>query len=219
MKLSLYPKLAFDSIRKNRRLYIPYILTCIGMVMMFYIIGFLKFFTGLGTLPGGAMISEFLILGEFVIAIFAGIFLFYTNSFLIRRRKKEFGLYNILGMGKNALTLIIFWETVIIAAISLGIGLPAGIILSKLAELCFVNILKGDVSYSLHVAPAAILTTIEVFCVIFLLLFISSVLKTRFSTAISLIRSENVGEKPPKANWLLGLLGIALLGGDITSPL
>ena len=162
MKLSLYPKLAFDSIRKNRRLYIPYILTCIGMVMMFYIIGFLKFFTGLGTLPGGAMISEFLILGEFVIAIFAGIFLFYTNSFLIRRRKKEFGLYNILGMGKNALTLIIFWETVIIAAISLGIGLPAGIILSKLAELCFVNILKGDVSYSLHVAPAAILTTIEV---------------------------------------------------------
>ena len=213
MKLNLYPKLAFDSIRKNRRLYVPYILTCIGMVVMYYIIGFLKYFSGLETVPHSEIISEFLIMGEFVIAIFAGIFLFYTNSFLIRRRKREFGLYNILGMGKNALTLIIFWETVIIAAISLAIGIPAGIILSKLAELCFVNILQGDVNYSLSVAPAAVLSTFEVFGIIFLLLFISSVLKTRFSTAISLVRSENVGEKPPKANWLLGILGIVLLGG------
>lgn len=213
MKLGMYPKLAFDGIRKNKRLYVPYILTCIGMVMMHYIIDYIHYFAWLDTLPGGEMVGEILVLGEIVIAIFSGIFLFYTNSFLIRRRKKEFGLYNILGMGKRNLSLIIFWETVIIVAISLGVGIPAGILLSKLAELGFVNILRGDVTYSLYVSFDSILTTATVFGIIFLLLFLNSVRQIRFSTAISLLKSENVGEKPPKANWILGVLGIVLLGG------
>ena len=211
MKIGFYPKLAFAGIRKNKRLYLPYIMTCVGMVMMYYIVGFMVYSGVLKELPGSGTIAETLGLGSWVIAIFSGIFLFYTNSFLIRRRKKEFGLYNILGMSRINLSLIVFWETVIIGVMSLIIGLAFGILLSKLAELGLVNIINGDISYSFTVSPDAIIRTVYVFGVIFMLLLINSVRQIRFSTAINLLKSENVGEKPPKANWLFGILGVVVL--------
>ena len=213
MKAGLYPKLAFDGIRKNKRLYLPYILTCIGMVTMYYIIEFLCYSGPIHNIPGAAVIQEMMGLGSWVIAIFACIFLFYTNSFLIRRRKKEFGLYNILGMGKLNLARIIFWETAIIGAVSLIVGLFAGILLSKSAELGLINMMQGDIEYSLSISPDSVIRTVFIFGVIFILLLLNSVRQIRSSTAISLIRSENVGEKPPKANWFFGILGIIILGG------
>lgn len=212
MKAGFYPKLAFDGIRKNRRMYLPYILTCIGMVMMYYIIVFLQNNDAIRSMRGGETIQGMMELGTWVIAIFACIFLFYTNSFLIRRRKKEFGLYNILGMGKGNIGFILFWEALIISAISLGAGLFAGIVFSKLAELGLVNVLNGSVNYSFSVSPAAIAMTVMVFGVIFLLLFLNSLRQVKFANAISLLRSENVGEKPPKGNWLVGILGVLMLG-------
>lgn len=212
MKAGFYPKLAFDGIRKNRRMYLPYILTCIGMVMMYYIIVFLQNNDAIRSMRGGETIQGMMELGTWVIAIFACIFLFYTNSFLIRRRKKEFGLYNILGMGKGNIGFILFWEALIISGISLGAGLFAGIVFSKLAELGLVNVLSGSVNYSFSVSPAAIAMTVMVFGVIFLLLFLNSLRQVKFANAISLLRSENVGEKPPKGNWLVGILGVLMLG-------
>ena len=100
MGIGFYPHLAWDSIRKNRRFYLPYILTCTGMVMMFYIIAFLAGDPLLKTIRGGSFMAEMLGMGTYVIMIFAVLFLFYTNSFLMKRRKKEFGLYNVLGMGR-----------------------------------------------------------------------------------------------------------------------
>lgn len=213
MKKGFYPKLAFDGIRKNKKMYLPYILTSIGMVMMYYIIIFLQFSQSIKDAVQSSTVSQILGLGSWVIAIFSCIFLFYTNSFLIKRRKKEFGLYNILGMDKHNLGIILFWETLIIAVISLVIGLAAGIAFSKLAELIFLNLLKSDVTFDLTVSSQGIGLCAIIFTVINILLFFNSLRQVRFSSAISLVRSEQTGEKPPKGNRLLGILGVLLLGG------
>ena len=110
MRKIFYLKLAVSGMYKNRKTYLPYLLTCIGMVMMYYIIGFLTTADSVATMKGGSEMQMILGFGQGVIAVFALIFLFYTNSFLIRRRKKEFGLYNILGMGKWNLFRVMFWE-------------------------------------------------------------------------------------------------------------
>lgn len=211
MKFSFYPKLALSSIRKNKKLYLPYILTCIGMVAMYYIIVYLQYSDILSYMPKTFILREMFNLGSWVIAIFALIFLFYTNSFLIRRRKKEFGLYNILGMGKKNICVLVLCETVITGIIALAGGLLAGVLFSKLAELVLVNIIKGNISYSLSVSPYAFLSTAAVFCAVFFLLFLNTVFQLRHSNAISLLRSENVGEKPPKGNFILAGIGLILL--------
>ena len=135
MKSGFYPKLAYDGIRKNKRLYIPYILTCVGMVMMFYIVAFLQKSKPVSMTGGGHGVQLVLSFGTIVIAIFSCIFLFYTNSFLMKKRKKEFGLYNILGMGKRNISRILIWETLFIAIGSIVFGLFCGILFSKVAEL------------------------------------------------------------------------------------
>lgn len=211
MKAGFYPRLAFDGIRKNKRVYTPYILACIGMVMMSYIFFFLQFNESLRNMPGGTTLSAILPLGTWVILIFSAIFLFYTHSFLIRRRKKEFGLYNILGMGKRNISIILVWETLIVAVMSIGGGLILGIAFSKLAELCLINILNQEVNYGYFISVKAVEGVAVAFAVIFALLLVSSLLQIRKSTAINLLKSENVGEKPPKANWVTGVLGFVIL--------
>lgn len=217
MKKGFYPHLAFDGIRKNKRLYLPYILTQIGMIMMFYIVIFLRYGKSLEGTFGDKTVNVVLMFGGWVIAIFACIFLFYTNSFLIRRRKKEFGLYNILGMDKKNISILLFWESLITSAISLFCGLVLGVALSKLAELGLIKVMnRAEVSYSFYVSPTAILLTAGVFSVIFLLLFLNSVRQIMSADAVTLLRSESLGEKPPKANPLLGVIGVLLLLGAYT---
>ncbi len=211
MRIGFYPKLAADGIRKNRRMFTPFILTCTGMVMMFYIIMYLAVSDILNPLIGAYTLQSIFALGSWVIAIFAAIFLFYTNSFLIRHRKKEFGLYNILGMGKRNIARILFWEMLIIALVSVALGLAAGITFSKFAELGMANVMRVNVTYDLSIAPLAVKRSLETFGVIFLLLLLNSIRQVRFSSAVSLLQSENTGEKPPKGNWALGILGVALL--------
>lgn len=212
MKLLFYPRLAWTGIRKNRRLYLPYLLTCIGMVMMEYIICFLKDSEAVRGMRGAMMITGMMSFGSFVIAVFALIFLFYTNSFLMRRRKKEFGLYSILGMSRRNLGRILLWETLFVLVISLAAGLFAGAALSKLAELILLNMLHGKTTYSLTLSAPAATFTLCVFLVIFALLFLKSLWQVRSLDALSLLKSESVGEKPPRANWALGLLGLLVLG-------
>lgn len=212
MKKGFYPKLAADGIRKNKRLYLPFILTCIGMVAMEYIITFLGLSKAILQLPGGETIRVMMSLGSFVIAIFAVIFLFYTNSFLLRRRKKEFGLFNILGMGKNNIAVILLWECLIILGISLVCGLFFGIALSKLAEIGLFFIMNGSADYSFSIDFSGVLMTVGRFALIFVLLYFNALIRVKHSSAVDLIKSENSGEKAPKANWLLGVLGVILLG-------
>ena len=225
MRAGLYPKLAWDGIRKNKRFYLPYILTCIGMVMMFYIIHYLAAMPTLKDMPGGDTMEMVLGLGTWVVALFAVIFLFYTNSFLMRRRQKEFGLYNMLGMGKNHLSLLLLWENGILFVISMVGGLLGGILLSKMAELFMLMLLGGEVTYTLRIDPDAFGDTWVIFIPVFALIFLKGLIQIRRFSAIALIKSETVGEKPPKANYLFGIAGILILAGayyialSIKSPL
>lgn len=211
MKLGFYPKFAWSSIRKNRRLYMPYILTCAGMVMMYYIVSYLSAAAEVLQMPGGEILAATMGLGAWIIAAFAILFLLYTNAFLIRRRNREFGLYNILGMGKGNLSRILLWETGIIAVISLVLGLALGILLSKLFELVLVNLLHGEVSYRLMVSLPALRMTVMLFGGIFLLLLLRSLLRIHTAKPVELLRSESAGEKPPRANYLLALVGLFIL--------
>lgn len=211
MKVGFYPKLAVMGILKNRRMYVPYILTCIGMVMMQYIITFLSLSPIIGSMEKGETVQSILGLGVWVIAVFAAIFLFYTNSFLIRRRKKEFGLYNILGMGKRNIGHILFWESIIEAVVSLIIGLGVGIALSKLAELGLINMIDGNISYNLSICVPAVTFTATLFAGIFVLILINNLFHIRLSNPMALLKSESAGEKPPKANWVFGIAGAVVL--------
>ena len=213
MKGLLSIRLAWSGIRKNRKLYLPYCLTIIGMVMMSYIMQALSYAPALHSFKGANQLEAILSLGKLVIAVFAAIFLLYTNSFLIRRRYREFGLYNVLGMDKNALCRVVFWENLTVAALGLTAGLFFGGALYKLAELGLVNMVHGQVDHSFTVEWSAIRFTLVIFAIIFAMLLLRSMVQVRRSKPLELLHSEAAGEKPPKANYLLGFLGVALLAG------
>lgn len=209
----IYPRLAWTGITKNRKIYLPYILTCIGMVLMYYIVSFLSSNATVKSMPGGDEMQAILSEGCIVVAVFSLIFLFYTNSFLMRRSKKEFGLYNILGMGKINLARILFWECLIIAVIALVVGMISGILFSKIGELLMIRILGGEADFSFYISPNTILQTVCIFGVIFLLILLNALRQIHLSNPLELLRSEAVGEKKPKANWVIAVLGIILLAG------
>ena len=211
MRKSFYPKMAWSGISHNRKLYSPYFFTCIAMVMMFYIIDALSVSSVLVRIRGGETMQSMLNLGKWIIGLFTLIFLFYTNSFLNKRRSREYGLYNVLGMDKRNLAHIHFWETAIIAGISLVAGLIFGIVFSKLAELWMVNILNGQTDFKLRIEGSAIRETILVFLVIFILILLSALRKMTMARPMELLRNEHTGEKPPKGNWLLALVGVVVL--------
>ena len=211
MKRGFYPRLAWSGMRKNSKLYLPYTLACIGMTAMFYILMHLADSPALKLIPSSASVTMTLSLGSFVMGVFSLLFLFYTNSFLVRRRFKEFGLYNVLGMNKGNISRVLAWEALINALISLAGGLFLGIALSKLAELGLVNIMGGKTDLNLRVSVNALEFTTLFYCGIFLLIYLNSLIKIRRSSASELVKSENFGEKPPRANWLFGLAGIVIL--------
>lgn len=213
MKKGFYPKLAASGIKNNKKTYMPYILTCVGMIMMFYIMSFLTHTDTVTAMFGGRQMQLILSFGCGVMGVFSLIFLFYTNSFLIRGRKKEFGLYNILGMGKQNIARVLIWESVIIASFSLVGGLICGILFSKLAELCMAHILDSEVSFTFHIEFTSVLYTLILFAVIFLLILLNALKQIHLSKPVELLHSDTVGEKPPKVNWLAALVGAVILGG------
>lgn len=211
-KVLLFPRLAVNGIKKNRRTYLPYILTCSGMIMMYYITSFLTVSSFVREMKGGDIMQQLLFMGCGVMIVFSAVFLFYTNSFIIRRRKTEFGLYNILGMDKWNISRILLWETLMIYAISIVVGISCGILFSKLAELALTKMLSGGASYAFNAEPKSIIHTLVYYAVIFLLILINSLRQIHLANPIELMKSENSGEKPPKANYVLAVLGALILG-------
>lgn len=211
MKSAVYMRLAKDSVIKNKQVYFPYILANICMAAMYYIITYLQHSTALENTGGYDTICVTLNFGSWVIAIFSCIFSFYTNAFIMRRRKKEFGLYNILGMDKHNISKILLIESISVALICILSGIISGILISKLDELILCRLMNGEITYSLNIAPAAVIYTAVVYIVIHTLLYFNSVRQIRFSTAVTLLKSENLGEKPPRANYFFGVAGILLL--------
>ena len=211
MKIGFYPKMAVSGMRKNGRLYVPYIATCILMVSVFYIMHLLGFSDMLEGFAGAGTARDMLRLGTVVMAVFGTIFLFYTQSTLIKGRLKEFGLYSVLGMNRRNLGKIIFFETLITWFTAVTGGIAIGIGLSKLAELGFRKMIGIGSSYKFIISWQSILTTVIVYSFIFFLIFLNAARKVRFSRAINLIHSDKTGEKPPKANWFIGITGLLIM--------
>ena len=210
--MKLYRHLAWDGIRKNSRLYVPYLLTGVGAVSFFYILVALARLPE-GTLPGSGSVQVILNLGSFVLWVFSLLLLFYTHSFLIRRRNREFALYNVLGMGKRDISRILCWESLLSGGLSLLGGLALGVVLSKLAELGLLRMVGAATDMVYRVSAGGLLLTLGLYGAIYLLILLSSLLRVRRSTAVQLMRSQAEGEKPPRANWALAVLGILLLAG------
>ena len=207
----LYCKLAVSGIRKNGKLYIPYLISCVGSVMMFYIIHSLSYSPLLHDIRGGSNAEIVLSLGKFVIAAFALLFLLYTSSFVMRRRYKEFGLYNVLGMSKGNISRIVLIESLITAVIGLGGGILLGIVFSKFAELGLLRAIEEEVDYRFNVYPEAIGLTAALFAVIFALLAVKGLIGLGKADALSLLAAEKAGEKPPKGNVFIAILGLVIL--------
>lgn len=212
MRINVYPKLAWEGIRKNKRLYVPYIAMGALMVMMFYLLRFLQDSPVIGVMRGAVTLSTVLPMGYAVIAIFSIIFLFYTNSFLIRQRYREFGLYNILGMNKQNVCMIMVWESIFVGSIAIVTGLAAGILLSKGAELVLFNLVHMDISFDLRISAVSVFYTITGYIIIYLILLLNSVIKVWFAKPLDLLKSNKVGEKMPKRTWVYAAVGMVLLG-------
>ena len=212
MKHGFFPRLAWDSIRKNRRTVLPYWITCVLCVSMFYLLRSLGENPFIRQMHGGSSTVMILGLGSIVIGVFSVIFLFYTNSFLIRRRKREFGLYSVLGMDRRSIGRIMLWETLITAGIALSAGLIIGIAVSKLGELMLTRMVRENVQHGFFVSGNGVLLTLVLFGIIFLLLLLDGIRQVRFSSVVGLLKSTQTSEKPPRANYVLALLGLALLG-------
>lgn len=204
----IYEKLAVTNLKNNRKTYVPYIFTGVLTVMMFYIIDALS--------RGGGITQNTLKIclqyATGVIIVFAVIFLFYTNSFLIKRRKKEIGVYNILGMGKRHIARMMAVETILTAGISILGGLVFGIIFGKLMYLLLLKILHNSVDMQFSVNGTAIVQTVILFAGIFLLTYLYNILQIQLVNPVELLHGGNQGEKEPKSRWLLVIVGVAALG-------
>jgi putative ABC transport system permease protein len=210
-KTFFYLKLAVNNLKKNSKAYVPYIITCIGTIIMFYNMCFLASAKTLGLISDDGSLKMILTFGTVVIGIFSAIFLFYTNSFLVKKRKKEFGLFNILGMEKKHIAKIMFWETVLTGAISLSAGLAGGILLSKAMILLLFKIIAIRVTFGFEVPTLAVVITPVLFGAIFAINFIYNSLTVRLSKPVELLKGGNVGEKEPKTKLFQGIVGLLSL--------
>ena len=199
MKRFFYAKTALTNLKKNRQTCFPYLLTCIATIMMFYIMSSLSTNSALNKMRGGATMGIVLMFGTVVVGIFAVLFLFYTNSFLVKRRKKEFGLYYILGMEKRHISRVMLWETLYTAMLSLLLGIACGILFSKLVFLGLLKILKMNVVIGVEISAFTLAETVGLFAVIFLLIFFNSVrliYMVRPAELLKAVRSVKKCRKP-----------------------
>ena len=216
MRSFFYPKLALSNIRKNSRFYYPYLLTCIATIAMFYVMIMIANNEGLVLMPGHGSLTSILGFGTAVVGIFSVIFLLYTNSFLIKRRKKELGLYNILGMEKRHIARILFNESMISGVITIVFGLITGIVFSRFMFLILFYIVQFSVPIKFEVKLFPIIVTLVLFVSINAFTLIINVFQVYRSKPIELVLGGNYGEKEPKSRLWLTIIGLAsLLSGYI----
>ena len=209
----IYSRLAFTNIKNNKTLYMPYIISGMVMIAMFYVMMFLNNSKGLGKVPGAEILVDIMGLGCGIIAIFSYIFLFYTNSFIIKRRKKEVGIYNILGMEKRHIARVLIIETLTVALAAIVSGIIAGILFSKLLIMFLYRIINIKAQINFAVSTSAVVNTILIFGVLYFLTLIYNLMQVKLANPIELLRGGNVGEKEPKSKWLIAIIGLGCLAG------
>lgn len=212
MSKTFYFRLAFDNLKKNAKMYIPFVLSCILTIMMYYMVSSLSMNPNMMNMIGGDVMQQILSLGIYVITVFAVIFLFYTNSFLIKRRKREFGLFNILGMEKKHLSIVIALESIIVFLVSMVLGIGIGILLDKAFYLLIAKMLNASIALGFYISYQSIVNSIILFLIIFVLMYLFSLIQINLSNPIELLHGDQHGEKEPKTKWLLALIGLICLG-------
>ena len=213
MHKGIFSRLAKQNIRNNKSTYIPYMITCIFCIAMIYMMEFLRDCPTLDQAVRQAdEVRMIVFTGEIVVEIFCIIFLIYSNSFLIKRRQKEIGLYNILGLERNHIGIVMFLETIITSIGSFAGGIAAGIIGSKLALLLLLKLLHIPSVLGFYISVKGIFTCLFMFGIIFLMILFLNLAKIHLSRPVELLRGNNTGEKEPAAKWLMALIGFICLG-------
>lgn len=211
MKGSLYARLALGSIRKNRRLYLPYLLSGCMMVAVELILGYLTGDPAIQGMPGGASMCMVLAFGVIVMAVFSIIFLLYSSSFLLKQHSRELGLYAMLGMSRGHLARIVLWETLLCAAFSIAGGLALGALLAKAFQLGLLRLCHAQAATGFSLAPSLLLTVALIFAVTYAIIALRGVVHVYRSSPLALMRSSRTGERPPRAHALQALAGAAAL--------
>lgn len=207
----LYPGMAFTNIKNNRKTYVPYMISCVITIFIYYIICSLGSNSSIAELWGGNIIQSYMNMGQAIVSIFNLIFLFYINSFLLKRRKSEFGLYNILGMEKKHIARVVFFETLFTFVGAIIVGILLGILLDKLMYLFILKLFKASVPLGFYISGTAIVKCLAFFGFIFLLIFFNSMRQIYKSKPIELLKSDSKGEKEPKSKWIMAILGLICL--------
>ena len=213
MHKGIFSRLAKQNIRNNKSTYIPYMITCIFCIAMIYMMEFLRDCPTLDQAVRQAdEVRMIVFTGEIVVEIFCIIFLIYSNSFLMKRRQKEIGLYNILGLERNHIGIVMFLETIITSTGSLAGGIATGIIGSKLALLLLLKLLHIPSVLGFYISVKGIFTCLFMFGIVFLMILFLNLAKIHLSRPVELLRGNNIGEKEPAAKWLMALIGFICLG-------
>ncbi|MDY3984313.1 FtsX-like permease family protein [Dysosmobacter sp.] len=213
-KGSFFPRLALVNLVRNSRYYGPYLLSCGALGAMYYILRFLTWNEVIQTVRGAAYLQVMMSIGCFVVALFSAVLLLYANSFVMKRRQRELGLYNILGLEKRHIAALCFWETLLCAAVVIPGGIAAGILLSKLILLLLLKLVQIPVQFGFSVSVRGMGETAALLGVLFLLALAWNLLRLGRSRPIELLHSDSAGEREPKTKRLLAVLGLAaLLGG------
>ena len=212
LRNGLYPKLAAQGMRQNRRFFLPYLLALAGLTAAFYVMSALCFDPGVLHMRGFAYVLVMMQIGMFVAGILSTVLLLYINSFLMKQRKKELGLYNILGMGKGNIALIQCWESLYTALLGIGGGLACGVILHKLATIALTSLLRFSIPFSPALSLPAMAVTAVFFGALLVLALLLNLVRVRVSNPIELLHGGAVGEKEPKTRWLLAVVGALALG-------
>lgn len=213
MKTGLCGKLAIENVRKNYRFFIPRILTETGLLACFYIIFTLACDSRLEHVKGGSYLPTFMLLGVAVIGVLSVILMLYTNSFLMKQRKREFGLYNVLGMEKKHVCRVLFHESLVCCLISVAAGLLLGILFYKLASLAICKLLKAEILVGFYfITPKTIIPSGLIFVGIDALTYLINCISIGRMKPVEML-SAAAGEKEPKTKWVLLILGILTLGG------
>lgn len=212
MNKAFYAKLAWQNIKKNRQFYAPYLLANVSTAAMFYIVAFMASNSGLAEMRGASVVSSFLNFGKIIVGLFAVILLFYTNSFLMKRRRKELGLYNILGMEKRHIARMLLWENLYAFCATAVGGILMGTVFSKLVFMFLLRLINCPVPLKFEFSPSAAGATLVLFGSIFVLILLNNLRSVHLTKPIELLHSVNVGEREPRTKLLMALVGAVCMG-------
>ena len=189
-KCKFYPRLALVNVTRNAQFYLPYLLSCGGTAAMYYMVVYLSRSEIVASVRGAGYLQSLMILGTGIVALFSIILLLYANGFVMKRRRKELGLYNVLGMEKRHIAHLMFWET----------------LLSKFLLLLLMRLVRLPVAFGFEISSSGIVQTAVLFGILFLLTFLYNLVRIGRANPIELLHSDSAGEREPRVKWGLWLL-------------